>query len=305
MTTATELSNSMEFAYDPQHLGEDVRLLFSGATSAVVVAPFITKSGLLPLIAALAPGGRLDVVTRWEPIEVSAGVSDPMIIDDVEATGGRVRLVTHLHSKVYLVGERALVGSANATGPGLGFTTRSNIETLVLADSGHTAITRLFATIDGIASSADRDYAVQLVDYASTLPKAATMAVFNRTAESAIWIPHTTVAKRVLECYAGIVPDRTDYRADLAAIAAPTDLSQELFRTHVALMLRQGLIGRIYQECEGLQQFAGIQHMLQLLAGVGIETVEDPTTIWRRILNWFEYYLQASDSLNGGYSAKR
>lgn len=47
----------MEFSHDPQRLGEDVKALFYGATSAMVVAPFITKPGLLPLIAALAPGG--------------------------------------------------------------------------------------------------------------------------------------------------------------------------------------------------------------------------------------------------------
>jgi hypothetical protein len=306
MTKSDPAQASMDFSYDPRHLGEDVKALFAGAASAVVVAPFITKVGLLPLIAALAPSGRIDVVTRWEPLEIRAGVSDPMIIDAVQASGGTVRLLPRLHAKVYCVGDRALVGSANPTGPGLGFTTPANIEALVAATTNEPALSRLFATIDGLASKADRDYAIELVEYAAKLPEGVLATPADHAVGAPFWVPRSMVPSRVEGCYLGTVPDRADYRADLDAIDAPAGLSSLWFRTHVGLMLRQGLIGKIYQECEGLQQFSGIQLMLRIITGAGIATDdEDPMIIWRRILNWFEYYLQTSDSLNGGYSAKR
>jgi len=294
----------MEFSYDPEHLGNDVQALFADAEYALVVAPFITKAGLCPLIDVLAPGGKIDVVTRWDPLEIRAGASDPMIIDDVEATGGTVRLLPRLHAKVYLAGNRALVGSANATGPGLGFSTAPNIETLIAANADNNALNRLFEVVDALAARAERHYALQLVSYAATLPALVTASLPDNPAAAARWIPQTTVAKRVLECYEGIA-EREDYRADLSALDVPSGLSPEAFRTHVGLVLQQGLIGRIYRECEGLQQWSGIKLMLELLHDAGIDTAEDPLMIWNRLMNWFKFYLQAIDSFNGGYTIKR
>lgn len=293
----------MKFSYDPEYVGEDVKALFSGAEAALVVAPFITKAGLLPLIDVLGPGGRLDVVTRWEPREIRAGASDPMIIDDVEATGGMVRLLPRLHAKVYRAGAHALVGSANPTGPGLGFTSPANIEVVVAAAATDGALARLLGLIDAVASITDRDYALQLLQYVATLPKTASMARSDHTGGAAHWIPYSMVPSRVMDCYFGHV-ERDDYRADLDAIDPPPDLSPEAFRTHVGLVLRQGLIGRIYRECEGLQQWPGIERMRKLLAGAGVEREENPPVIWGRILNWFEYYLETTESLYGGFNAK-
>lgn len=294
---------SMEFCYDPEHLGVDVKALFDGADAAMVVAPFVTKAGLLPLIEALAPGGQIDVVTRWDPREIHAGASDPMIIDDVEATGGIVRLMPRLHAKVYRAGNQALVGSANPTGPGLGFTTPSNIELVVATACDAPALTELFKRIDAVASRADREYAVQLVRYAATLPETAIVPVLDQASGTAYWIPQTTVPRQVVECYLGTA-DRNDYRADLEGIGAPPGLSDEAFRAHVGLVLQQGLIGKIYRECEGLQQWPGIEHMRQLLAEARIETDEDPLKIWTRILNWFKFFLHATEAYNDGYTRK-
>jgi hypothetical protein len=291
----------MEYSYDPEHLGEDVKTLFTGAASAVIIAPFITKTGLLPLIEVLAPSGRIDAVTRWDPLEVRAGASDPMIIDDIHARGGTVRLLPRLHAKVYLVGNQALVGSANPTGPGLGFTTPANIETFVVTTADDMAMTRLSATISTVASEASREYAIQLVNYAATLPEVIFVSQPERTAGVADWIPHTMVPNKVMYCYLATVEDRDDYRADLDAIGAPPGLSAAVFRTHVGLVLQQGLIGRIYRECEGLQQWVGIEHMRRLLANARVKINEDPVKTWNRVVNWFKFYLYAVDSLNGGY----
>lgn len=293
----------MDFSYDPEQLGNDVKTLLDGAEHALIVAPFVTKVGLLPLIDVVTPGGRIDVVTRWEPLEIKAGVSDPMIIDDVTATGGVVRLVPRLHAKLYLAGKQALVGSANPTGPGLGFTRPANVEVLVVADANGRALRRLLQLIDAVASTTDRDYAMQCVAYADALPESAATVPQNHTAGSAHWIPRTMVPARVFELYFGGV-DRDDYRADLDAIGAPPGLSADAFRTNVGLILQQGLVGRIYRECEGMLQWPGVEHMRRLLLNASVEISEDPMTLWNRLLNWFKYYLGATDSSGGGYVQK-
>jgi hypothetical protein len=291
----------MEFTYDPCQTGADVKALFTNAPSGLLIAPFITKAGLLPLLEVLAPGASLDVVTRWEPAEIKAGTSDPMVIDDIEATGGTVRLLPQLHAKLYCVGEVALVGSANVTGPGLGFTTSANVEILVDVGAENEAVIRLLAVVDATASRADRNLAIQLVDYASTIPSMPASVLADTRTRTVDWIPRTMVPSRVMDCYFGS-DDRDDYRADLDALDPPVGLSAQAFKTHVGLVLRQGLIGRIFQECEGMQQWQGIEHMRRLLVDAGVEIEDKLPVIWGRLLNWFSYYLGAVSSLNGGYS---
>jgi hypothetical protein len=303
MTMTEPAPPAMEFSHDPQRTGEDVKTLFADEAHAFVIAPFITKPGLLPLIEAMAPAGRLDVVTRWDPREIRAGVSDPMIIDDVEATGGAVRLLPRLHAKVYLARDMALVGSANPTGPGLGFSTSTNIEALVDVPAAAESVRRLLAIVDAVASPADRVLALQMVEYAATLPEPPASAG-SSGGPRAEWVPMTMVPSRVLDCYFGNA-DRDDYRADLKAIDAPPGLSAPAFKVHVALVLQQGLVGRIFKECEGLQQWQGIQHMRAILTGAGIDPGDAPPLLWQRLLNWFEYYLGAASSFNGSYAAQR
>jgi hypothetical protein len=292
----------MHFSFDPEHLGEDVKTLFTGAESVTVVAPFITKPGLLPLIDVIAPTGAIDIVTRWDPYEIRAGASDPMVIEAIEATGGSVRLLPQLHAKVYAAGELALVGSANATGPGLGFAATPNVETLVPISRDDPALLRLFETIDALAARVDLEYAMKLVQYAAALPAPPpSEASIYLAIPSARWIPQTMVPKRVLECYEGLA-ERDDYRADLTAIAAPPGLSPEEFRGYVGLVLLRGLIGRVCRNCEGLQQWEGIERMLDLLKEAQVPVTEEPLRVWNRLRNWFTFYLDATVSLNGGYT---
>ena len=82
--------------------------------------------------------------------EVAAGVSDPEILDVLEEHGDfDLSLVDRLHAKLYIAGDRCLVGSANTTLAGLGEAgDGGNIEALVettIDDPG------IAATLDEIA----------------------------------------------------------------------------------------------------------------------------------------------------------
>ncbi len=291
--------SSNEFAFDPRDLGSDVQRLFDGKPHALVVAPFMTKSGLLPLIEAIGDSARLDVVTRWEPLEVKAGVSDPLIIDDVEATGGTVRLLPRLHAKVYCAGECALVGSANPTGPGMGFTSQPNVELLVGVHSHHPALSKLFDLIDDFSTPVDRNFAQQVCDFAAALPDAVT-PLPESPGPSLTWLPQTRVPSHVISCYLG-TDRRDDYQADIDSLALPSGLNAETFHQHVAIALQQGLTGRILRECDGLQQWDGVERMRALISAAGIVRNESPPQTWETLRNWFKYFLNVSEGLNGGF----
>lgn len=297
----TQMSDVDEdFLYLPAQSGLDVCRLFKGAESVTIIAPFITKSGLHPIMECLDESARVDVVTRWTLAEVASGVSDPSIIEDVERTGGRIRLLPRLHAKVYLAGDRALLGSANPTGPGLGFSSLPNIEALVAISSRHPMIVGLVDTIDRLSSVVDADYARVIVETASQFSGPADWSA-ECGDPSPKWIPVTRVPGFVYRGYAGL-EDREDYRVDLASLNAPPGLSEADFHLFVALALRQGLVGRVFDECEGLQQWQGIEKMLSLMELAGVVREEQPQQTWETLRNWFKYFLKASGSLNGGYS---
>ena len=119
---------------DSDTQGSRIRALFENTEDDVsIIAPFIKINALRSLLKVVPSGTHLRCVTRWLPEEVAIGVSDPEILDVLEERGNfRLSLVDRLHAKLYIVGDRCLVGSANVTLAGLGEGGDSNnIEILV------------------------------------------------------------------------------------------------------------------------------------------------------------------------------
>lgn len=114
--------------------GARIRALFENADDEVaVIAPFIKVDALRSLMEVIPADMHLRCVTRWLPRDIAAGVSDPGILDLLEARGNfNLSLVDRLHAKLYIAGDRCLAGSANVTLTGLGEGgDGSNIEVLV------------------------------------------------------------------------------------------------------------------------------------------------------------------------------
>ena len=114
--------------------GSRIRALFENTGDDVsIIAPFIKVDALRSLLEVFPSGTHLRCVTRWLPKEVAAGISDLEILDVLEKRGNfSLSLVDRLHAKLYIAGDRCLVGSANVTLAGLGEGGDSNnIEVLV------------------------------------------------------------------------------------------------------------------------------------------------------------------------------
>ena len=104
--------------------------LSTARDKVVIVAPFITRLAFDRLMGATPETVSTEVITRWKVDEVASGVSDPSILDYKDIRKNfHVRLFPTLHAKAYLVDTHAaFIGSANATGAGLGFNRPGNTE---------------------------------------------------------------------------------------------------------------------------------------------------------------------------------
>ena len=97
--------------------GARIQALFESADGeTAVIAPFIKVDALRSLLEVIPAGLHLRCVSRRRPKEIDAGVSDPEILDLLEARGNfSLSLVDPLHAKLYIAGDQCLVGSANVT----------------------------------------------------------------------------------------------------------------------------------------------------------------------------------------------
>src|ERR1022692_3406709 len=107
-------------------------LCSSAHNDLLLIAPFIKYAVLARLFGGTQPSVHVQVVTRWLPQDIKAGVSDLEVWDVVKGrTRTRLWLRQDLHAKYYRADDRCLVGSANLTGSALGLSAAPNLELLV------------------------------------------------------------------------------------------------------------------------------------------------------------------------------
>jgi hypothetical protein len=106
-----------------KHLSDDEKIV-------IIIAPFISKSGLESFISELPISiQNFKVITRWRAEDLSSGVSDPEIFPELQKLGADLYINDLIHLKVFITSlNRAYVGSSNITLTGLGLAHTSNIE---------------------------------------------------------------------------------------------------------------------------------------------------------------------------------
>lgn len=79
-----------------------------------IICPFIKKRAIQRFVKG-AIRKQFEVITRFDLDGFRAKVSDTSALRSLLAAGAQIRGIRNLHSKVYLVGKRAIVTSANLT----------------------------------------------------------------------------------------------------------------------------------------------------------------------------------------------
>ena len=101
-----------------------------GSERVFIAAPYIKEDALRRLLLLTPPNAALTCVTRWQRHDVAVGASDVECRSLVAARGGRFLLHQRLHAKYYRLGDTVLVGSANLTAAGMGYSAPANTEIL-------------------------------------------------------------------------------------------------------------------------------------------------------------------------------
>lgn len=260
---------------EPGHIWRQIEELMTCARGRVtLVAPFIKREVLAATLSALPTTvDDIECITRWIPDEVAAGVSDPEIIELAEKDKRlRIALCPTLHAKLYLAGERCLIGSANLTGKATGRAANANIEILVEAPAAHPEIARVLAEIQARAVEATPHMAA-LVRSQAELLKAQRPTAVDEPREQApqSWYPVTRRPDALYPYYLGRAQFGRSVEAaivrDLALLGVPAGLSEAEF-SH--------LIESRLQEIPALQTLVAgnrlsnveLQHTLQEQTGM-------------------------------------
>lgn len=295
--------------------GEAMLELVRGATSRIVIAaPYIKLPSIRRALSQVSASVTECIcVTRWLPEDIAAGACDLEIFDALaDVPGGRLLVHPHLHAKYYADGVRALVGSANLTARGLGWHTPSNVELLVSLPQEFPGLLDWESMLLRSAIPATEELRDQIRTRADELkriyPKQSMPDVGEgeEEADSGRWFPRCPAPERLWTVYRGRGADTmvsSAYeaaRADLAALAPPQGLTEDLFSAYIAGILRQMpiLVEIDKLAATGLTD-ARAHDFLADSFGEGAKEF-DPDQAWRVIKEWLTHFFPEAYRLETG-----
>jgi hypothetical protein len=296
--------------------GEAMLELIRGATGRIVIAaPYIKLPSIRRALSEVPPTVTECIcVTRWLPEDIAAGACDLEIFDELaSAPGGQLLVHPHLHAKYYADGVRALVGSANLTARGLGWHTPSNIELLVSLPQEFPGLLDWESMLLRSAVPATEELRNQIRKRADELRRAYPAQNVPDVGDEAedepdasLWIPRCPAPERLWGVYRGRGADTmvsSAYeaaRADLAALAPPQGLTENLFTAYIAGILRQMpiLVEIDKLAAAGLTDGKAHDFLADQLEGT-LEEIE-PGQAWRVIKLWLVHFFPDAYRLETG-----
>ena len=105
--------------------------LLHATKSVVIVSAYIRSNTLKNLLCGINSNVSITIYARWQIKDLISGASDVMVPNVAQDYNASFLIYPHLHAKIYVADELALVGSANATARGLGSIGSHNLEVLV------------------------------------------------------------------------------------------------------------------------------------------------------------------------------
>lgn len=105
----------------------------SGEQRVVIISPYISTSIAKQLLSDAE--GKVTILTNWSEINLLQGVSSLDLYDFCQGRGFELRILSSLHAKLYLIGSKLWIGSANLTAKGMQLAMNSNDESMALIES--------------------------------------------------------------------------------------------------------------------------------------------------------------------------
>jgi len=266
--------------------------------SATLIAPFITRGAFDEIIGQLQTSVKLKVITRWNVVDIAAGVSDPRIWESSRnRPDTKVFLSPSLHAKYFRFDSEILVGSANITGQALGLRSRSNIELLTtLHDIGaglsfESQLVKQSVEVDDDLYEAT----LRLVPESTTFPLHQSPAfTTNTVAES--WLPQLRHPEALWDTYTGTSESLTrttisHASEDLAMWDIPQNLDKQEFHAQISVnLLHMPMIVSIDRLLKDPQRFGSVRdHIASEFRSLGVNREADEC--WQTTIRWLRYFL--------------
>jgi phosphatidylserine/phosphatidylglycerophosphate/cardiolipin synthase-like enzyme len=218
-------------------------------------------------------------------------VSDTSVLQTVTSFGGRVLLCDRLHGKYFRSDERILVGSANLTAAGLGWSMSPNLELLVEVSEGCAPAIEFEQAVLDESVVATLDHA-KLVDAAAEaigpLRTGASLEL-SSASQPLHFSPALREPRDLYRAYAEGLDvlaesSRTAAAADLEALSLPVGLSRESFRTVVAARLLQlKVVEAVESAIRRDPRFGAARQALS--TALDLEG-EEATRAWQTLMRW-------------------
>jgi hypothetical protein len=272
----------------------------SARLEVCLIAPFVKTEVVERIFAELSSDVRVNVITRWIPAEIAAGVSDLEVYDVVSnRPGTKLFLNGMLHAKLYRFDQRYWLGSANLTGKALGWRAPSNIEILRAANGRDDDLRHLEETLLSSSMLADVRYREEVQRQVDLLVK---LGFDPRPLAAEVgglppsWLPTCPAPEKLWEVYSD--PENARRRmvesaydaagADIACLQVGDGLSEiQFYRVMSGALNQMPLVRLIEREAEtGLDA----EKAAALIAAAGGAAPYATAEMWEILAAWLQYY---------------
>ncbi|MGN8171685.1 phospholipase D family protein [Agrobacterium sp. 22117] len=276
----------------------DVLLEHVGAaqSSVLLCAPFIKVGVLKRLLPALTENVTLEVVTRWHPEEIAAGVSDLEVFDLIAARPrSRLSLLDNLHAKLYRGDGNYLAGSANLTATALGWCDNPNLELLLPVDANDPSVQRCLDALKEarVATAEEQERIRKAAEQipASKLPQSLDVV----DAMAMLWLPRFAAPANLFLAYRKqdrerLTRDNLEAAdQDLTALSIPPGLSKAEFEREVGKRFADmPAVATLLKATEGdLSDAAAIELIETLSPGSELSAAIG----WRIVREWLTTFM--------------
>jgi len=274
----------------------------------LLAAPFIKVSVLERLFSQISSEIIVKCITRWQPEEIVAGVSDLEVWSVVKnRPQTSLWLKPHLHAKFYRADQNCLIGSANLTAKALGWSTPSNLEILVSMSATdlylqafETELLKNCIEVDeGIFQQFHRT--VELLNETKPSLPIYTFHIdlieqSDRLISDEQWLPILRHPQDLYLAYCGKLEKLTTTTinsalTDLQSLPVPENLTQEAFKTYVGtLLLQKPIVQTVDSFVSTPQRFGAVRNLLRTLPCQQISEF-DANRSWQTLMRWLLYFL--------------
>jgi hypothetical protein len=305
-------------------LGEQLELLCSKATDEVfLVAPFVKGHVLQRLLDCIKPNVSVRLVTRWNPLEIQAGVSDLSVWPLIDGRkNSSLYLCSHLHAKYFRVDKTCLIGSANLTGQALGWSRQANLELLVELNSQSLGLTDFEETVLANSALVNESIYQKTKDAVNSLPENLLLVTDEClkyeqgvSADSgslqilpAHWLPITRFPDVLFKAYSGDISNlsyasKEMAETDLTFLRITQGLTKPAFNLCVgAALLQSPIIAQIDQFLIAPRRFGAVTAFIKSLLCSNYPDF-DANHSWQTLIRWFLYFLpNRYRQINSSYS---